>query len=70
MFNITSKYFCIFNKTPSASLVVHVASDFLTCYSCSYHISMMWHMLWQPFLNVPVHRFSENLKIHCETITG
>ena len=69
MLNRTSKSFCIFNKAPSASLVAHMTRDFLTCYSCSYHISMMWYMLKQPFLNVLVHRFSVNLKISVVTIT-
>ena len=40
MFNITSKYFSFFNNKPPASWVVHIARDFLTCYSCSYYSSM------------------------------
>ena len=41
MFNITSKYFSIFNNKPPASWVAHVTSDFLTCYSCLYYNSMI-----------------------------
>ena len=40
MFNITSKYFSIFNNKPPASWVAHVTRDFITCYSCSYYSSM------------------------------
>ena len=41
MFNITWKYFSIFNKKPPTNWVAHVTRDFLTCYSCSYHSSMV-----------------------------
>ena len=41
MFNITLKYFIIFNNKPPASSVAHIARDFLTCYSCSYFSSMV-----------------------------
>ena len=40
MFNITSKYFNIFDNAPPASWVAHIARDFLKCYFCSYYISM------------------------------
>ena len=39
MFNMTSKYFSVFNNTQSASWVAHISRDFLTCYSCSYYCS-------------------------------
>ena len=44
MFHITSKYFCIFNNAPSASLVAHITRDFLTCYFCLYYSSMIYHI--------------------------
>ena len=34
MFNITLKYFYIFNNTPSASWVVHIRRDFLLLFYC------------------------------------
>ena len=39
--NITSKHFCIINKTPSTSWVTHIRRNFLTCYSCLYYSSML-----------------------------
>ena len=33
MFNITSKYFSIFNNKPPANWVAHIAKDFLTCFA-------------------------------------
>ena len=42
MFNITWKYFSIFNNKLPASWVAHVTSDFLTCYFCSCYNSMDW----------------------------
>ena len=44
MFNITAKYFSIFNNKPPASWVAHVTRDFLTCYSCSCYSSMFCQM--------------------------
>ena len=41
MFNITSKYFSIFNNKPPASWVAYITRDFRTCYSCSYYSSMI-----------------------------
>ena len=41
MFNITSKYFSIFNNKPPARWVAHIARDFLKCYSCSYYSSVV-----------------------------
>ena len=46
MFNITSKYFSFFNNKPPASWVTHITRDFLTCYSCSNHSSMVSGTLW------------------------
>ena len=40
MFNITLKYFRIFNNKQPESLVADIIRDFLTCYSCSYYSSM------------------------------
>ena len=40
MFNISSKYFSIFNDKPPGSWASHTTTDFLTCYPCSYHSSM------------------------------
>ena len=40
MFNITSKYFSLFNNKPPESWVVHITRDFFTCYSCLYYSSM------------------------------
>ena len=42
MFNITSKYFRIFNNTLPASWVEDISRFFLTCYSCLYHRFMIW----------------------------
>ena len=57
MFNITSKYFSIFNNKPPASWVAHITRDFITCYSCSYYSFMIeptcfkWiNPLYWPFL--------------------
>ena len=36
-FNITSKYFSIFNNKPPTSWVAHRRRDFITCYSCFYY---------------------------------
>ena len=41
IFNFTSKYFSLFNNKPPSSWVTHIASDFLTCCSCSYYSSMV-----------------------------
>ena len=41
MYNITSKYFSFFNNKPLACWVVHIARDFLTCYSSSYYSPMV-----------------------------
>ena len=46
MFNITSKYFSIFNNMPSAIWVMHIKTDFLTYYSCLYYNSMVFHQDW------------------------
>ena len=40
IFNITSKYFSIFNNRPPASWVAHITKDFLRFYSCSYYKSL------------------------------
>ena len=37
---LTLKYFSFFNNKPPASWVAHITRDFLTCYFCSYYISM------------------------------
>ena len=42
MLIIASKYFSFFNNKPPASWMAHIIKDFLTCYSCSYHSSMIW----------------------------
>ena len=41
MYNITSKYFNFFNNKPPVRWVAHITRDFLICYSCSYHSSML-----------------------------
>ena len=47
MFNITSKYFSIFNnKKPPAIWVMHIKIDFLTYSSCLYYSSMVFHQAW------------------------
>ena len=52
IFNITLKYFNIFNSKPPASWVAHMTRDFLTCYSCSYYSSMLTinDFFWTDFL--------------------
>ena len=40
-FNITSKYFSIFNNKLPASWVTHITRDFLTCCSSLYYSSML-----------------------------
>ena len=42
MFNITLKFFSIFNNKPPAGLVTHIARDFLACFSCLYYSSMVY----------------------------
>ena len=37
IFNMTWKYFCVFNNVPSGDWVADIEGDFLTCYSCLYH---------------------------------
>ena len=39
IFNITSKYYSIFNNKPPANWVAQATRDFLLCYSCLYHSS-------------------------------
>ena len=41
LFNITLKYFSFFNNKPPVGWVAHITRDSLTCYSCSYHSSMV-----------------------------
>ena len=41
MFDITSKYFSLFDNKPPTGWIAHIARDFLTCYSCLYYISMI-----------------------------
>ena len=45
MFNITSKYFSIFNNKPRASWVAHITREFLTCCTCSYYSSMNYSLI-------------------------
>ena len=40
-FSVTSNYLCIFNNTLPASCVSHIIRDFLTCYPCLDHSSMI-----------------------------
>ena len=40
-FNVTLKYFAIFNNRPPASWVAHLARDFVKYYSCSCYSSMI-----------------------------
>ena len=37
IFNVTSKYFSLFNNKLPASWARHITKDFLTCYFCSYY---------------------------------
>ena len=41
MFYITLKYFNISNNNPPATWLAYIKKDFLTCYSCLYHSSMI-----------------------------
>ena len=41
MFNISSKYFSIFNNKLPSIWAAHIARDFLTCYSCSHYSYMV-----------------------------
>ena len=69
MFNITAKYFSIFNNKPPASWVAHIIRDFLTCYSCLYYSS--FYHLWRnktstEFLTVwRCHKLPYKIKISC-----
>ena len=47
MFDITSKYFSIFNNSLHESWVKHTTRDFFTCYSCSYYAASRVG-LWTP----------------------
>ena len=42
MFNITLKYFSLFNNKPPASSLAHIAKNFFACYSCSYYSYMFY----------------------------
>ena len=64
MFNITSKYFSVFNSKSLASWVAHITMDFLTCYSCSYYNSMLRFnsfMKEVPLVWKPVHWFAKQI---------
>ena len=41
MFNITLKYFSIFNNKPPASWIADITTDFLACYFYSYYSSFL-----------------------------
>ena len=46
MFNITSKYFSIFNNKPPASRIAHISRDFHTCYSCLYLVPCLHQKIY------------------------
>ena len=60
-FNITSKYFCIFNNTPPANWVAHITRDIVTCYFCSYFSSMVASRFLK--LSKMIFLISENYKL-------
>ena len=64
MFNITSKYFSVFNNKSPASWVAHITMDFLTCYSCSHYsfrLRFNSFMKEVPVAWKPVHWFAKQI---------
>ena len=57
IFNITWKYFSIFNNKPLTSWVAHITRDFITYSSCSYCTFMLFHMKAEVFLKYFVHDY-------------
>ena len=56
MFNITSKYFSLFNNNPPAGWATHIARNFLTCYSCSYYSYMFWFSnIWNLMFSISLY---------------
>ena len=64
VFNITSKYFSIFNNKPPASWGAHITRDFVTCYSCSY-CNFMSHQTFKLFdLNEDFPKLTQQASYH------
>ena len=67
MCNITSKYFSFFNNKPPASWVVHITTEFLTCYSCLNYSSMILvnnNLCWKLVLSLELPTvFDERFKV-------